>query len=303
MNRILVTGGSGLLGSYVVRALRDRYQVTIFDLHGPKEPGEFIQGSILDRAILTKAVNNQDAIVHLAALDAAVAATDGEFMRVNVEGTWNLFEIARSAGISKVVHCSSVAALNISRQNPPRYLPVDAAHPADPRSAYGLSKLIGEKIARRFATREMQVICLRPTLVMQPEIVYDVAKLNAQAEGTTMPPEASHPTWRSLGESIAGSRAFIDPRDAAAAFKAALEVEDIAWGIYFIAASESYSLLPTMTVLERELGVQTEIEGAEQYAADSRRCMYDILSTEDQLGWKPVHHWEAILKEVLSAAT
>ena len=145
MKRVLVTGGSGRLGSFVVRALIDSYQVTVLDLAKPTESCEFVIGSVLDRAVLTQALHGQDAVIHLAALDAAVSATDAEFMRVNVEGTWNLFECAHSAGIGKVVHYSSVAALNISRHNPPRYLPVDATHPADPQDGYGLSKLIGEK--------------------------------------------------------------------------------------------------------------------------------------------------------------
>ena len=227
MKRVLVTGGSGRLGSFVVRALIDSYQVTVLDLAKPTESCEFVIGSVLDRAVLTQALHGQDAVIHLAALDAAVSATDAEFMRVNVEGTWNLFECAHSAGIGKVVHYSSVAALNISRHNPPRYLPVDATHPADPQDGYGLSKLIGEKIARRCAVLGMQVICLRPALVMQSDITYDVARLAAEADGTSPLPKASHPGWRDLGESTSGSRSFVDPRDAANAFKAALEVDDI----------------------------------------------------------------------------
>ena len=303
MERVLVTGGSGRLGSYVVRALSERYQVAVLDLQPPTENCTFIHGSVLDRETIAEALNNQDAVIHLAALDAAVSATDGDFMRVNVEGTWNLFDCAENAGIRKVIQCSSVAALNISRENPPRYLPIDAAHPADPEDAYGLSKLIGEKIARRFAVRGMNVICLRPSLVMQPDITYDVARLTAQADGTTSPPVASHPDWRPLGESISGSRTFIDPRDAATAFRAALEVPDVPFGIYHLSSGESYSALPTLTVVEREYGVRPELKDTSLYASDSRATVYDIAETSRQLGWKPVHHWASILEEALSTAT
>ena len=129
MKRVLVTGGSGRLGKYVVAALGNDFEVTVFARNAPDVDGAFIQGDILDRSAGEGAVRNQDGVIHLAALDADVEASDSEFIKVNVEGTWNLFDCARAAGVKKVVHCSSVAAVNISPENPPRYLPVDVDHP------------------------------------------------------------------------------------------------------------------------------------------------------------------------------
>lgn len=302
MKRVLVTGGSGHLGRYVVRALSENLQVTVFDKKKPDLGCAFASGDILDRAAVAEAVSDQDAVVHLAALDLAVPATDSEYMRVNVEGTWNLFDCARAAGVRKAVHCSSVAAVNISPENPPRYLPVDVDHPADPTIGYDLSKLIGEKIARRFAALGgMDVICLRPTFVMQPDDVYDVAKTTAEADGTA-PPPAAHPSWQSFGEVIAGSRSFVDPRDAAAAFKAALQTDGIPWGIFNVSSADSYSALPTLTVVEREFGVRPGLRNPERYAEGARTSIYDISATTKSLGWKPVHNWPSVLNEVLSAA-
>ena len=53
-------------------------------------------------------------------------------------------EAAEAANVRRTVVCSSVAAYNISAENPPRYLPVDVDHPAAPITAYGLSKQTGE---------------------------------------------------------------------------------------------------------------------------------------------------------------
>ncbi len=252
---------------------------------------------------VAEAVSNQDAVVHLAAVDAGVPATDTEYMRVNVDGTWNIFECARAAGVGKVVHCSSVAAVNISPENPPRYLPVDVDHPAEPTTAYGLSKLIGEKIARRFAVLGgMDVICLRPTLIMEPEIVYGVARTTAEADGTTPPPPMSHPSWESIDTVIPGSRSFVDSRDAATAFRAALQTDSISWGIFNVASADSYSALSTLTIVKREFGVQPELCDPTQYAEGSRASIYDISETTKTLGWKPVFGWFSVFNEVLSTA-
>jgi UDP-glucose 4-epimerase len=301
VKRVLVTGGAGRLGRYVVEALGDDFHVTVFDRIEPAFDCAFVQGDILDQAVIAEAVNGQDSIIHLAALDADVDATDAQFIRVNVEGTWNLFDCARNAGVKKIVHCSSVAAVNICPENPPRYLPVDIEHHVDPETAYGLSKLMGEKIARRFfMLGGMDIICLRPTLVLPPEYVYDVAITSAEVDGTPVPAVASDPSWKSFGEVIPGSRSYVDSRDAATAFRAALEADHIPWGIFYVASTDTYSALPTLDVVKREFGVVPVLKDPDRYVGDSRASIYDTSETTKSLGWKPVHGWPEILNEVLA---
>ena len=301
MKRVVVTGGSGRLGKYVVEALRTDFDVTVFDKIEPTFDCEFVQGDILDRASFAKALIGHDSVVHIAALDADADATDDQFIRVNVEGTWNVFGCARDAAIKKVVYCSSVAALNISPENPPQHLPVDVAHYADPVTAYGLSKLMGENIARRFFNLGgMDVICLRPSLILPPEYVYDIAITTAQADGTSAPPHASDATWKSWGEVFPGSRSFVDSRDAATAFRAALEAEHIPWGIFYVTSTVTYSALPTQEVVMREFGVAPELRDPVRYAGASRASIYDTSETTKYLGWTPVHDWPEILDEILT---
>lgn len=300
INNVLVTGGSGRLGSYVVDCLREVYDVTVFDRSPPKDSVPHIVGDILDPKAVSEAVAGKDAIVHLAALDADATASDSEFFEVNVMGTWNTFECAHAANVKKIVHCSSVAALNISRENPPRYLPIDIEHHADPEIAYGVSKLVGEKIARRFAMLgEMDIICLRPTLILSPPYVYDTVKLTAEADGTTLPPDQTNPAWKSYGEVIPGSRAFVDPRDVATAFKAALQADDISWGVYFVASEDTYSGLETMEVIRREFGIEPELRDPDRFARNPNASIYDIAETTRALGWQPAYRWADVYREVL----
>ena len=104
---------------------------------------------------------------------AAVNASEEQFFHTNVQGLWNVLDAAATAGVRRTVVCSSVAAYNISRENPPRSLPVDVDHPLAPVTAYGLSKQVGEVVAKSFAQAgSMQLCCLRPALVMQANIAY-----------------------------------------------------------------------------------------------------------------------------------
>ena len=304
MSRVLVTGGSGRLGAFVVDALAEDHEVTVFDRARPTQDVAFIQGDILDRHSVADAVEFQDAVVHLAALDADVRAADDEFMRVNVLGTWNVFDRSNSAGVKRLIHCSSVAAVNISRENPPQYLPVDTNHTCDPLEAYGLSKLLGENIARRFSTLgNMKVVCLRPTLIMQRSIAYSVAKTTAVADGTPPPPNASDASWELFEDVIPGSRSFVDPRDAAQAFKAALTCPHTAWSIFNLSSRDSYSALMTPEIVEREFGIAPEIRDEDLYEENKRASIYDIATTKQVLGWEPKHDWQDLFSDVLSEAS
>ena len=156
MERIAVTGGHGLLGRYVVAALESDYEVTVVDRidggsHQPMGPVDVLE---LDR--LQTAVDGQDAVVHLAALDAAVNASDEEFFRSNTLAAWNVLHAGYEAGIRKFVICSSTSIYGIREQrfpSLPLYLPIDEAHPARSNEAYGLSKRVSELIGQGFAER------------------------------------------------------------------------------------------------------------------------------------------------------
>ncbi|MEJ0017868.1 MAG: NAD(P)-dependent oxidoreductase [Acetobacteraceae bacterium] len=111
--------------------------------------------------------------MHLAGIDRSVATDDALTMQVNAIGTWNLFEAALRNGVRRVVHCSSSSALGLDASNPrmpPRYLPIDEAHPLRPTDAYGLSKLCGEQIAEAASRRGLEVIVIRPCFVAFPEM-------------------------------------------------------------------------------------------------------------------------------------
>ncbi len=112
--KVLVTGGSGFLGSHVADALTDAgHDVSIFDL----SPSPYIRadqkmviGDITDEAAVSQAISGCDVVYHMAALADINEAMDkpSDTVRVNILGTLNVLEAARAAELTRVVLASSI---------------------------------------------------------------------------------------------------------------------------------------------------------------------------------------------------
>ena len=109
---VLITGGSGFIGSHVVDVLvENKYKVTILDLNQPKRKDvKFIQGSILDKSIIRSALKNINIIFHLAAVSdiTKVKEIPLKTIKTNILGTTFLLEGARNANIDRFVFASSI---------------------------------------------------------------------------------------------------------------------------------------------------------------------------------------------------
>jgi UDP-glucose 4-epimerase len=115
--RVLVTGGSGFIGSHVVDKLRARgHEPVIYDLRpspwhtDPDDPVDTVLGSITDREALERALHSCDAVAHLAAVadvnDVHASPEDAE--RVNARGTVAVLEACRRAGVKRIVYASTI---------------------------------------------------------------------------------------------------------------------------------------------------------------------------------------------------
>ena len=299
--RVMVTGGSGRLGSHVVDELRPDYHVTVLDRVPPSQDVAFIEADIEDRDTLAKAFTGMDAVIQLAALDLGTAAEESRFFQVNVQGLWNVLEFAEAAEVQRTVVCSSITALEISRTQPPQYLPVDSHHPAAPTHAYAISKRVGEVMAEAFSRRSaMQVLCLRPAYIVRDAAVYSLAQLIATADNTPSPPPMTDPSWEPQRMERPGSRSFVSPGDTARCFRAALEAHVPEFDIFNVAAADTYSALDTLDVVRREFGSDPEVREPNLYARDPRASIYDISHTRDVLGWVPRERWADVMARIVS---
>lgn len=170
--RVLLTGGLGQVGSYLCEELAiSGHVVTILDNLSagfrtyPPE-ANFVKGDIRDRALVNILVMQADVIIHCAAqISVARSIEDPGFdAENNIIGTINLLNAARNSNITRFIYFSSAAVYG-----DPVRLPVDEAHPQNPMSPYGASKLSGEKYALMFhEAYGLPVTAIRPFNIYSP---------------------------------------------------------------------------------------------------------------------------------------
>jgi nucleoside-diphosphate-sugar epimerase len=222
----------------------------------------------MDPDQLVQACQGQDAVIHLAAVPGPGRATPAQLLNVNVIGTVHVLEAAVQNGIGKVVFASSGAATGFSFQKHalvPRYLPLDEAHPSEPQDEYGLSKLLAELTCKRYSDAfGIQTICLRINNNWYLERAsaevavrsgwaqqFSVEELwtnryrktieDAEGEWPTPGPPAPHKILWS----------FTDARDAAQAFRLAVENDTIKHEVFLINGDDTCSKEATPVLIDR----------------------------------------------------
>ncbi len=172
--RVFVTGGTGFIGSGVVRALLAagykvralvRPSADMRNLAGLDI--ETVPGDITMPASLDKAIAGCEAVIHTAALYSFWVRDRGIIHHVNVDGTKNVIEAAMRAGVERIVYTSSVAALAV----PVGQTPVTEDTPIAPRTIIGdykRSKYDAEQLALRYAHDGVPVVIVNPTFPVGP---------------------------------------------------------------------------------------------------------------------------------------
>ncbi len=171
MKKVLITGGIGQIGSYLVDSMHDAHEITVVDnLSSKKEPMlpedvVFIKDDIRSPDA-GELASKADIIIHTAAqISVASSMTDPFFdADNNVFCTLNLLEGARRGEPERFIYISSAAVYGN-----PGYLPIDEDHVQDPMSPYGASKLCGEKYCTMYNhAYGMPAVCIRPFNIYSP---------------------------------------------------------------------------------------------------------------------------------------
>lgn len=158
--KVLVTGGTGYLGSAIVRALeRAGHAPIAFSRHASAAslPGRAIDGDIRDTRAVTAAAAGVDAICHAAALVALWRRDPSEFDAVNVGGLQSVLSATREHGLSRLVYTSSFLALP----------PADSPHPLT-ANHYQRTKVAARDVARRATSDGSPVVTLYPGVIYGP---------------------------------------------------------------------------------------------------------------------------------------
>jgi nucleoside-diphosphate-sugar epimerase len=280
LKKVVVTGGSGRVGRYVLEELAKSFDVRNADL-APADAGaagrppavvEYVAMDVMDLDAVRAALKGAHAVVHLAAIDFDWNASPEKYIRVNTLGTWNVLQAAEENGLEKVVLCSSISACGLSEMREdwtPQYLPVDEDHELRPVQAYSLSKQIMETMGLAVSRGSgMSVICLRPLAVVLEENLSDFAQF------------IDDPELRWLFY-------YVEASDLARAFRAAVEVEGIQFDTFFISADDTCHPEPTLEWYRRVIGEVPATDDAAAYDHGLRSSIFSSAKAKARLGWEP----------------
>jgi dihydroflavonol-4-reductase len=128
---------------------------------------EFVRGDVLDASTLETAFAGAEFVLHLAAKISIAGDPDGSVRRVNVDGVRQVAEAALSAGVHRMVHCSSLHAYDVAAiDGPVRENGLRATDPSLP--AYDRSKAAGEDELRRVIDRGLDAVIVNPSGMFGP---------------------------------------------------------------------------------------------------------------------------------------
>jgi len=178
---VLVTGGSGFIGSHLVELLQARGdRVRILDLAAPARPDpalDFRRGSITDAECVRSATAGVETVFHLAANAGLWAPRKQDFLTINQTGTRTVMTAAAEASVQRVVHCSTEAVLK--GRNPPGAIASrTSSNPVTDESVqlrfedmfgpYCQGKFLAEQEAFAAARRGLPVVVVNPTVPLGP---------------------------------------------------------------------------------------------------------------------------------------
>ncbi len=242
---VLVTGAGGRIGRPVTARLSKaghRVRALVLSADAGQLPGvtEVVLGDATDPVVVSDAVQDVDALVHLAAIPGPVE--EANVFVNNVTATFILLDMAGRVGVRRAIIASSMAALGLSwasRFRSPDYVPLDEEHPLRPEESYGLSKQVDEATAEMIARRyEMTVLAYRFCYTTT------VDEIAARAVKIATDPEESARSAKELW-------AYLDVRDAAEAVLAGLQRPVSGFHVINIAAPETLASAPTAELLQR----------------------------------------------------
>ena len=305
----LITGGTGTIGSNIVRELASRgHEVISLDIERVSELGlrdvepwagqvTWVQGDIVDKGALERvaATANIDKIIHNAAYTPYGDAEKDDWRRVveiNLEGTANMLDLARRLAVKRFLDIGSAGVYAGSR---PGDQPFDEDTPLNPRNTYGITKVASEGLTRRYGELHgLDTATLRLSQNWGPmeretpyrtrmAIPYVWARCAVRGE----PIEASP-----FGSGITEGRLFNVEmpyvRDTAACMAVALDAPKLSHQVYNIGTGHPIGLHEMVAAMREACPEATFVEPIPQEDASiEHRRILDVTRMREDLGFVP----------------
>ncbi len=276
--RVVVTGGSGLLGLRVMSRLAGEHDAVNLDIRSPRDAaGEYVRCNILDGTSVARAFRGATAVVHAAALPGPSFGTPEELNTVNTDGTAEVARAALEAGVQRFIYISSESVLGFvfgEEVQTPRYLPIDEGHPTLPSEPYGSSKFSAEAVLQDQIGTALPLVILRPPWIWVP---------------------SEYDRYRTLVENpdewAAGLWAYVHGDDVAEAIARSL-VAELPTGTHvaYVCAPDNGTAYPTAELVEKHYQDLTLPIGFPEYGS-----LISSDTLEALTGFRPVMRWREFL--------
>jgi dTDP-glucose 4,6-dehydratase len=301
VNKVLVTGGAGFVGSTLVRKLLDKnYHVTVLDdlstglsENLPKNKKlKLIKGDVRDFNIVSKAIHNHPYVIHLAsqAFIPFCYEMPLQVAEVNALGSINILKACKDNKIKRLVHVSSSEVYGSAQ-----YTPMNEAHPLRPYSTYSVAKAAADLWAQSFFwEHKLPVVILRPFNTFGPResLPYFIPEMIRQC--------LKEPKIQ-VGN-LETSRDFTYIEDTANAMVKALETENIEGEIINIGTGQTHKMEDILTFIKKETGAKEKpvvLDRNRLRPRDVEVLVTDNTKAKKTLGWKPTTTFEEGIRNTL----
>jgi len=297
--KYVVTGGAGFIGSHLIEKLvKQGDVVTVLDnlntgkienLKSVSKKINFVQNDIRDFEVLRSLMENVDGVFHQAAMASVQDSfrIPEKFHDVNVNGTENIFKIAKEFGI-KVVYASSSSVYGDTS-----ILPTTESDEKRPINPYAKTKLEKDKLAEQYAKNGLKVIGLRYFNVFGPRQSKEYAgviKLFLERIQQGLPPLVN-------GDGLQ-IRDFVYVDDAVNANILSME-SDIDFEFFNIGTGTTISILDLANMIIKFSGLKIKPIHRPALSGDVRATQADITKVKTMLKWRPTTSIQDWLKSAV----
>lgn len=311
MEKILVTGGAGFIGSHLTEALvRNNYKVKAlihYNSFGsvgnlgfvPKDilkDVEIVCGDVQDFSFIKKISKGADAIIHLAALIGIPYSYEAvsSYINTNITGTHNILQSALENNISQVIHTSTSEVYGSAE-----YVPMDEKHPLKAQSPYSATKISADKIAESY-WRSFDL----PVSIIRPFNTYGPRQSSRAVIPTILGQLIRHYRQISVG-SYFPIRDFTYVADTANAYISMLGNKKSIGEIINIGSGSGISIADLISLSCRILNRSNcktikENERVRPRKSEVSRLICDNKKAKEILGWEPQVNLDAGLRRVIS---
>lgn len=297
MNKILVTGADGFIGSHLAEALvRAGYDVRAFVMYNSfnswgwldhcaedvRGKFEVFAGDIRDPNGVRAAMKDCDAVLHLAALIAIPYSyhSPDTYVDTNIKGTLNIVQAARDLSVNRVIHTSTSEVYGTAR-----FVPITEEHPLQGQSPYSASKIGADQIAMSFHSSFGT-----PVTIVRPFNTYGPRQSARAVIPTIITQIAKGKRQIKLG-ALSPTRDFNYVADTVAGFIAALRSKGGEGEIINLGSNFEISIGDTARTIAEVMGVEIEILSDQQRLrpekSEVERLWADNTKARRMLDWQP----------------